>query len=264
MHPYEQKNLALWNALSEVHWKSKFYDIDSFIKTGNSLPRLDQTLLGDVQGKITLHLQCHLGLESISLARLGAQVTAVDFSSNAIKYARHINNEMGTSVEFIEENIYNLLQYDLKDQFDLIYTSYGVVPWLSDLNKWSDVIYLCLKPGGRFVLIDFHPMIFTIDDRGIFSSHYGSSYQPEEFTMEKSYTGDPLNRCYSEYNWNHSLSQIIDALNKNMKLESIQEYDYSSYPCFSEITQVEPGKYKIKSLKNFRFPHMFSTIFAYH
>ena len=264
MHKYYNKNVPLWEALSEVHWTSQFYDIPRFVKKPDSLPEIDKTLLGDIQGKTILHSQCHLGMESISMSKLGANVTGIDFSKKAIAYADQLNQKTYSEVRFIHENIYNLKKYDLKNRFDIVYSSYGVIPWLYDLDKWAEIIQYCLKPQGRFVLIEFHPMIFNLDSEGKIIASYGSNSSPEKYLMSKSYSGDALPQTYSEYNWNHSLSQILTSLNKYLDMIHFEEYAYSSYPCFDDVEKISKWKYQMKIFQNISFPHMFSTIFAYN
>ena len=262
MDMYPKKNLPLRNALAKVHVDSDFYAVASFIQNGNSLPLLDQKLLGDVKSKKILHLQCHLGLESISLAKLGAQVTAVDFSSSAITIARDLNTKMGTDVTFIEDDVYNLLDYALLNQFDIVYASYGVITWLPDLARWAELIYRSLKKSGKFILIEFHPQIFTLDDQGNIEADYGSKIEPDVYQMQKSYTGDPLDKAYSEYNWNHSTSQVISALlSSQLTLTHFEEYEYSPYDCFNNLVQRKDGHYQLKKFEQTKFPHLFSIIF---
>ncbi len=262
MESYPKINLPLWNALAKVHVDSNFYDVDTFIKNGNSLPLLDQQLLGNVNGKSILHLQCHLGLESISLAKLGARVTAIDFSSSAIAIARDLNMKMGTEVSFIEDNVYNLSDYSFLNQFDIIYTSYGVIPWLPDLDRWGQLIHGCLKKLGKFILIEFHPQIFSLDDLGSIDTDYGSKIEPAIFEMDKSYTGDALAKSYCEYNWNHSTSQVITALiGSQLTLAHFMEYDYSPYACFNDMIERNDGQYQLRKFEKIKFPHLFSLIF---
>jgi 2-polyprenyl-3-methyl-5-hydroxy-6-metoxy-1,4-benzoquinol methylase len=112
--------------------------------------------LADVKGKKMLHLQCHFGMDSLNWARLGADVTAVDLSDEAIKEAKQLNDALGLNAKFICCNVYDLKEL-LDEKFDIVFTSYGVVGWLPDLDKWAEIIAYYLKPSGTFYLAEFHP-----------------------------------------------------------------------------------------------------------
>lgn len=116
-----------------------------------------------MRSKKILHLQCHFGMDTISLDRMGAEATGIDFSETAIKTARELNDELGNSARFVCCNVYNVPQ-KLHEQFDIVYTSYGLVNWLDDLNKWGNVISQMLRPNGRFVMVEFHPLLWMFDE----------------------------------------------------------------------------------------------------
>ena len=255
-------NKPLWEALAKVHEKSQFYDLAGFKKSGNSLPEIDLEILGDISDERILHLQCHIGMESISLANRGALVTAIDFSGYAIQVARHLAASMQIDVDFIHSNVYEMDRLASLPKFDKIYSSYGVIPWLYDLKLWAKMIYNQLAEGGQFILVEFHPIMFTFDEPGKIIYDYGSMEKPEVFAMHNSYTGDPLDQAYAEYTWNHSVSQIIQSLlNAQLTLRDYQEYDYSPQPCFNEMVEYETGRYRLKALENIKFPYVFSMIF---
>src|SRR5690606_20725019 len=121
---------------------------------------LQQTNLKD---KKVLHLQCHFGQDSISLARLGASVVGVDLSDKAIEQAQHIAQELNADARFICCDIYDLPKH-LNEQFDIVFTSYGTIGWLPDLDKWASVIHHFLKPGGQFIFAEFHPVVWMFDN----------------------------------------------------------------------------------------------------
>ena len=126
----------LGNARIETHLQSNFYDLEGFKQGKNSIPNLDKSLLGNVRGKKVLHLQCHFGMDTISLARMGAEATGIDFSEIGINTARTLNEELGNDARFVCCNVYDTPQ-ELHEEFDIVYTSYGVVNWLDNLNKWG-------------------------------------------------------------------------------------------------------------------------------
>lgn len=136
MENYLDINKAAWNNRVDIHIESEFYELTRLINGELSLPSLDIKLLGDIKGKSILHLQCHFGMDTISLAKLGANVTGVDFSEKAIARAEELSNQLQVEVSYICCDIYSLPDI-INEQFDIIYTSYGVINWLPDLNRWG-------------------------------------------------------------------------------------------------------------------------------
>ncbi len=156
-------NKNTWNTKTPVHLNSEFYGLEEFIKGKTSLKQIELDLLGEVKGKKILHLQCHFGQDTLSLARMGAEVTGVDFSDTAIKEANLLTQKINQSARFICCDVYSLPEH-LDEEFDLVYTSYGTIGWLPDLNKWAQIIHRFLKPGGKFVFVEFHPVVWMFDD----------------------------------------------------------------------------------------------------
>lgn len=143
---------------------SSFYDLDKFKKEVKSVPDLDLSLLGDIRGKSILHLQCHFGMDTLSLSKTGANVVGVDFSEEAIQTVKSLNEELGLNAQFCCCNIYDAPAVLQGQQFDIVYTSYGVVNWLPDLTQWGHVISQMLKNCGRFVIVEFHPVLWMFNE----------------------------------------------------------------------------------------------------
>jgi 2-polyprenyl-3-methyl-5-hydroxy-6-metoxy-1,4-benzoquinol methylase len=160
---YIEINRSAWNHKTEIHIASDFYDHANFMKGTSSLKSIELDLLGDLRGKSILHLQCHFGQDSISLQRMGAQVTAVDFSDKAIESARKFAEETQADVRFICCDIYDLPQH-LNETFDIVFTSYGAIGWLPDLNRWASIVSHFLKSQGSFIFVEFHPVVWMFDD----------------------------------------------------------------------------------------------------
>lgn len=170
---YVSVNRELWNIRTAIHVQSPYYKVKQF-QTNKSFHVLHQTeldLLGDIHEKRILHLQCHFGMDTLSLARLGAKhVIGVDLSNVAIDKARQLAKETNLDeiVDFICCDIYDLEQHlpiEENTRFDIVFTSYGTTKWFPDLNKWAQLIQRYLKDNGMFVIVDFHPMFWTFDDR---------------------------------------------------------------------------------------------------
>ena len=160
---YIEINKQSWNNRLESHLKSDFYNIEGFLNGKTSLNEIELDLLGDVQGKNILHLQCHFGQDTISLGRLGANVTGIDLSDKAIESAIELSKKTKTASTFICCNIYDLPQ-QLEKKFDIVFTSYGTIGWLPDLDKWASIISSYLKPNGKLVFVEFHPVLWMYND----------------------------------------------------------------------------------------------------
>lgn len=256
---YIALNKDSWNRRTEYHVKSEFYDMDNFLNGSSSLNPFELALLGDLNGKSVLHLQCHFGQDSISLSRMGANVVGVDLSDKAIDTAKQIALQTNSSAQFICCDIYDLPQH-LDQQFDMVFTSYGTIGWLPDLNKWAGIISKYLKPGGQFVFVEFHPVVWMFDNdfekvgynyfnTGALIETETGTYADREADLEQEYV------C-----WNHSLSEVMGSLIQNdLTIRSFEEYDYSPYNCFRHTIEFEPKKYRIAHLDN-KIPMVYSLV----
>ena len=136
---YIKINKDSWNKRLKWHVESDFYKMESFLAGSTSLNKIELDLLGNIEGKSVLHLQCHFGQDSISLARLGAEVTAIDLSDQSIAFAKDLAKKTNTNVDFICCDIYEIEKH-LNKKFDIVFTSYGVIGWLPDMDKWAKII----------------------------------------------------------------------------------------------------------------------------
>lgn len=255
---YIDINKKLWNQKTEIHYDSDFYDVDSFIKGKDSLNPIEIGLLGKIKGKRILHLQCHFGQDTISLARHGALPTGIDFSENAIKKAKKLNESLGTNAKFIKSDIYKLPEV-LDEKFDIVFTSYGVIGWLPEMNKWADIINHFLKPGGEFIMVEFHPVIwmFSNDFKQIEFSYMDPEPIIEE--LEGTYTDRNAQIKEKSVSWNHGLSTVLDSLIKSgLVITDFKEYNYSPYDCFNNTIKTDDGNYKIKGLED-KIPMVYSV-----
>lgn len=254
---YLEVNKGLWNRKTGIHVKSGFYDVEGFKKGKSSLNQLEMEALGDVKNKSILHLQCHFGMDSLSWARLGANVTAIDLSDKAIKTARSLNDDLGLNVKFICSDIYSLKNV-LEDKFDIVFTSYGVIGWLPDLNRWAQIISHFLKPGGIFFIAEFHPVVTMFDDnfKELKYSYFNTGPNIEE--IKGTYADRNADLVHLSYQWGHSLEEIFSGLlNNDLKILSFREFPYSYYDCFNNGVQGDDGYWRIRGLEN-KIPIMFS------
>ena len=256
---YFETNKKTWNEKTGIHIRSVFYDNENFLKGKSSLKEIEMNLLGDISGKSILHLQCHFGQDSISLSRLGAKVTGIDLSDEAIKRAKEFASQADTQTTFICCNIYDLPKY-LEGSFDIVFTSYGTISWLPDLDKWARIISHYLKPGGRFVFVEFHPVVWMFDDDFDKPGYNYFNTGPLLETETGTYADKEAPLAQDFVNWNHSISEILNSLiNHRLEINLFNEFDYSPYNCFKHTVETEPGKYRIKHLDN-KIPMLFSIL----
>lgn len=261
MKDYQKANRALWNERALIHAKAEFYDVEGF-KTGKSTLRpIELEELGDVSGKSLLHLQCHFGLDTLSWARRGAKVTGVDFSDQAIALARSLSKELGIEANFICSDVYDLPKV-LTSEFDIVFTSYGVLCWLSDLKEWAQVIAHFLKRDGIFYMVEEHPVgnVFDYEARELRVAYsYFHSPEPLECKVEGSYA-DPNAKVSQKvsYEWQHSLSDVLNALiSAGLRIEFLHEFPFCMFQKFSFLEQGEDGWWRMKD-RNDKIPLMFS------
>lgn len=248
MSDYLNANRAYWNHLANHHFDSEFYDTNSFRQGRNTLNEIELPLLGDVNQQKGLHLQCHFGQDTLSLARMGAQMTGVDLSNVAIEKARQLNTELGLDAQFVESNVLNIDAH-LSEPFDFIFTSYGTIGWLPKVDRWAQLIAQFLKPGGRFIFADFHPVVWMMDEAFGFVKY---PYFNEETIYEEtttSYGGAENKEKLGSYSWNHDFGEVLGALlAAGLRIDHFSEYDYSPYDCFDRTVKTEKG-YQIKGLE---------------
>ena len=252
-------NRKLWNDKTAVHVHSDMYDVPGFLSGKSSLNDVELELLGDIRHKPLLHLQCHFGMDSISLARLGADVTGVDLSDASIEQARVLAKKMDVPLEFICCNIYDLKDH-LHASFDIVFTSYGTIGWLPDLKKWAGIVDHYLKPGGTFIIVEFHPVVWMFDDHFKEVAYSYFNVEPIVEETQGTYADRRATIVNTSVSWNHPLSEVMAALlGQNLRIEDFQEYDYSPYNCFHETVQIGPSKYRIKHLGD-KIPMLYSIV----
>ncbi len=236
-----------WNKRTEMHLDTAFYDMDGFVKGKSSLMDIELALLGDVKNQTILHLQCHFGQDSLSLARMGAKVTGLDLSNKAIEEAKILNQKLGLDANFVCADVYSAREV-LTSTYDRVFTTYGVLGWLPDLNKWAEIVAASLNKGGELILVEFHPVMWMFDDDVEYLKYkYRNSGALEESEIG-SYADKESKESIDFVFWNHGLSDTIQALiSHGLNITHFSEYDFSPYDCFGKNTrEMEPGKYQIK------------------
>jgi len=242
-----EDNRRAWDQRVQVHAQSRLYDVEGFKRGNSSLNPYELGLVGDVEGRRLLHLQCHFGLDTLSWQRLGAQATGVDFSSEAIALARELNDALGLGATFVESDVLALRE-QVRETFDVVFTSYGVIGWLPDLKPWGKVIAESLVPGGRFVMAEFHPWVWmsqTGPDLRIRYPYFNRGPISEEWEGTYADRSAPIRS--REHGWNHSLADVVNALiGAGLRLERLDELDATPYDIFEGLERGEDGGYRFK------------------
>jgi ubiquinone/menaquinone biosynthesis C-methylase UbiE len=261
MDNFLSANRTLWDEWAIINARSEFYEVDKFKAGARSLHPLELEELGDVQGRTMLHLQCHFGLDTLAWARRGGLVTGVDFSGQAIALARQLGQECQIPARFIESNLYDLPQV-LDEQFDIVYTSYGVLTWLPNLRKWAQIVAHFLKPGGTFYIAEFHPTAMLFDDQASelqLRYPYFSS-EPIVCTVQGSYA-DPQAEVKQSvsYEWAYPLGEVVTSLiSAGLSLEFLHEYSFTVYQALPFLEQGADGYWRLPGEDVNKLPLMFS------
>ncbi|MBT2557686.1 class I SAM-dependent methyltransferase [Hymenobacter sp. ISL-91] len=256
---YLEVNRRLWNAKTAFHLASDFYNVAGFTAGQTSLNPPELQLLGDVAGQDVLHLQCHFGLDTLSLVRMGAHVTGVDLADEAIAAARALSAQLGLAAEFVQADVLALPAH-FNGQFDVVFTSYGVLGWLPDLAQWAAGVARCLRPGGRLVLIEFHPAVWMFDNdfTRIEYSYFNRQTIIEQEAGTYADHAAPLHE--TSVCWNHSLGEVLGALlGQGLAIRHFEEYDYSCYDCLNGLEPAPGGGYQLAHMPG-KLPLMFSVV----
>jgi len=246
---YYETNRRRWDELVDIHAKSEEYDLEGFLAGKNSLHGVELESLGDIEGKSLLHLQCHFGLDTLSWARLGARVTGVDFSASAIELASRIADKIDVEAEFICSNVYDLPDVH-EGEYDVVFTSYGVLCWLQDLREWGQIIARYLKPGGVFLLVESHPFMWMFDDESEeleLRHSYWHSDEPLSWELDGSYADEDavlVNR--KTYEWQHTVSDVLNSLIKaGLTIREIGEYPHLHWGYVQKAEKGDDGCWRI-------------------
>ena len=264
--PVEREQLAAnqqtWDCWAPLHVESDYYSVEDFVAGGSSLRSIETSEVGDVRGKRLLHLQCHFGQDTLSWARLGAEVVGVDSSEAAIDIARRLSDDIGVPAEFVCSDIYDLPGPLETASFDIVFTSYGVLSWLPDLEPWAAAAAALLKPGGSFYIVEFHPVLYMFDDNTgtkFEFAYFSSDRRPLVFSGEVSYADpDAEQPRRTLYQWVHSLGDVVTAMaNAGLTIEWLHEFDFSPYEIFPWLHQRRTDEYVATHLPP--TPHLFSV-----
>jgi SAM-dependent methyltransferase len=265
---YRTLNKANWNERAPAHAASSGYHLAAFRSDPAYLSEVvtfDRPLLGDVTGLRGVHLQCHIGTDTISLARLGARMTGLDFSPAAVVQAIALSDEVGAGVDFVEADVYDAAMVLPNGEFDLVYTGIGALNWLPSVSRWAEVVGKLLKPGGRLFIREGHPVLWALADplpEGRLELAYpyvereepvvwdeGGTYVETEVEFQHTMTKE----------WNHGLAEILTALlEQGLVITTVVEHDSVPWDPFPGFTEELPGgEFRIKD-RPWRLPHSYT------
>ena len=245
---YFNTNKATWNEKVKIHSKSDMYQLEDFKNGKSSLMPYELKALGNVEGKNLLHLQCHFGQDTLSWSRMGANCVGIDLSDEGIKLAKSLNEELKLDAQFVCCNVLDTSKY-VEKEFDIVFTSYGVIGWLPDLKPWGKMIAERLKNGGTFYMVEFHPIVWMFDYlEGKPIMKYGYMQDEaiyEEYKGTYAYTDSKM--ISKEYGWNHGLSEVINALTEaGLHIDFLNEYDESPYNVLPDLVENKQGMFTTK------------------
>ena len=231
---YRDVNRANWDERVPAHVASAFYCVPRFLAEPGDLSdvvQFDRPLLGDIAGLRGAHLQCHIGTDTVSLARLGASMTGLDFSGPAVEAATSLAAAAGADATFVQADVYAAADVLPANAFDLVYTGIGALCWLPDIRRWARVVAALLRPGGRLFIRDGHPMLWTIEERDddLLAVKYPYFEQPEPLTWTEGGTYVDTDMVFTQnvsHEWNHGIGEIVTALlDAGLTLTGLTEHD---------------------------------------
>jgi SAM-dependent methyltransferase len=263
---YRLANRANWDSRVEIHFGSVGYGVDKFVSDPTHLSHevsFDKDKLGAVEGKRLIHLQCHIGTDTISWARLGAEVTGVDLSEKSIAAAHELSRIAATPGRFFVSELYDSPTV-VPEKFDIVYTGCGALCWLPDIEGWARVVASFLDPGGVFYMNESHPIMWALDwedmDRLSVTEPYFETVEPVAEVEEETYEGVGVVASPLNYSWNHGVGEILTALlNNGFRLDAIEEYDFCAWQGLNQMILGEDGYWRLPEGRN-RLPLMWSVL----
>ncbi|NUO61858.1 MAG: class I SAM-dependent methyltransferase [Hamadaea sp.] len=248
-------NRANWDERAPAHAQSPDYNVADFAADPaylSEVVRFDVPRLGDIAGLRGVHLQCHIGTDTVSLARLGARMTGLDFSPAALVEARALAKAAGAEVDFVESDVYAAADVLPNGEFDLVFTGIGALCWLPDVRRWAAVVARLLKPGGRLFLREGHPMLWALNEHttdGIQVTYpYFETTEPLVFDEPGTYVATETQFAHNvSHSWNHGLGEIVSALlAEGMRLTMLEEHDSVPWKALLEgMVEDEHGEWRL-------------------
>ena len=256
MDDYRDLNRASWDERAPAHAASPDYGVQRFVDDPTFLSdvvRFDLPLLGDVRGLRGVHLQCHIGTDTVSLARLGARMSGLDFSPAAVAEAQALATRIGADVDFVQADVYDAVEVLGAGEFDLVFTGIGALCWLPDVRRWAATVAALLRPGGRLFLREGHPMLWSLADSrpdGLLCVEYPYFEQDEPQVWDEGGTyveTDVVFTANITHEWNHGLGEIFTALtDAGMRVTGLVEHDSVPWDALpGQMTRDDRGEFRL-------------------
>ncbi|MDX3686889.1 class I SAM-dependent methyltransferase [Streptomyces sp. NBC_01696] len=262
---WREANRARWDERVPIHAASDYYDLDAFLAGRDVLRGFEIAEVGDVTGRTLLHLQCHIGLDTLSWARRGAaQVVGLDFSEPAVEVARGLAGSLGLSQEraaFVPSDVYDAAEAVPDSAYDIVYTGTGALNWLPDVPRWAEVAASLVAPGGFLYLAEFHPLTDCLDDET------GSTVTYDYFSRDAWVDESP--GTYADFDaatvhnrsveWQHPVGEVVSALAAaGLRIEFLHEHDASLFARYPALVRHADGSYRFPADRP-RIPMMYSV-----
>ena len=241
-------NRANWDDRVPVHLASELYDLAGFRAGRDSLRPFELAEAGDVSGKRLLHVQCHIGLETLSWARHGALATGLDFSVPAIEAAGSLAAELGIAATFVVSDVYDAVAALEEQRFDIVYASLGSLVWLPDVPRWAQTAAALLEPGGFLHLVDVHPFAQIFDDAiGAVVTYDYFDDSPQVNDWPWSYTGRSTPLAHQRnVQFQHTVGEIVTAIaGAGLRMEFLHEHDFDEFQRFESLQRQTDGSYRL-------------------
>ena len=271
MDEYAKVNREFWDERVPAHAASPDYGVARFAEDPaflSEVVRFDMPRLGDLTGLEGVHLQCHIGTDTVSLTRLGARMTGLDISPPALAEARALAEAAGADATFVESEVYSAVEALGAGRFDLVYTGVGALCWLPDIRRWAGVVAELLRPGGRLHIREGHPVLWSLadgrEDKLLAIEHpyfetadaivwdegdEGTTYVETDVVFSKNVT----------HEWNHGLGQIVTALlDAGMELTLLEEHDTVPWEALpGQMADTGGGEWRVADRPE-RLPHTYT------
>jgi SAM-dependent methyltransferase len=265
---YRTVNKASWDERAPAHAASPDYAVERFTADPAYLSRVvsfDRPLLGDISGLRGIHVQCHIGTDTLSLARLGATMTGLDFSAQSLAQARALAAATATEIYYVEADVYDAPTVLGEDRFDLVYTGVGALGWLPSIERWASVVASLLVPGGRLFIREGHPVLWAVDDvraDGVLALEYPYFEHEEPMIWDEPGTYVRTDVEFEHnvtHEWNHGLGEIVSALlQSGMDITGLVEHQSVPWDALpGQMHDVGDGEYQLRD-RPWRLPHTYT------
>ena len=267
MERYRTINRANWDERAPAHATSPDYAVERFLEDPSYISqvvRFDLPLLGDIRGKRGVHLQCHIGTDTISLSRLGASMTGLDFSPASLEEARRLSEATGAGVEFVQAEVYDAVEVLGRECFDLVFTGIGALCWLPSIARWADVVADLLAPGGRLFVREGHPMLWAIDEtrEGALAVQYPYFEREEPNVWSEGGTYVQTDVAFANntsLDWNHGLGELVTSLlERGLRITGLVEHDSVPWDALrGQMEKLDSGEFRLAD-RPWRLAHSYT------